>query len=189
MNLLTDKIGRAFFYFDQTREACLLLSHNQLLVQALLGMAECCSRSGAQQDGIKILKKALSYSWMFNLEEPQLRIYDEIGKMHYHLGDLQKAKQYHSRHINALHEPPNSALRQLSNQRVAKAEEINLEMKYTEITILLLVHLKAPIRKLQEFPLPFTVPPDYDAVRSHFNINSKYFLTDDAPTAARQLLA
>ena len=46
--------------------------------------------------------------------------------MHYHLGDLQKAKQYHSRHINALHESTSSALRQLSNQRVAKAEEINL---------------------------------------------------------------
>ncbi len=42
--------------------------------------------------------------------------------MYYHLGDLQKAKQYHSRNINALHEPVNSALRQLSNQRVAKAE-------------------------------------------------------------------
>ncbi len=46
--------------------------------------------------------------------------------MHYHLGDLQKAKQYHLRHVNALHEPNSSALRQLSSQRVAKAEEINL---------------------------------------------------------------
>jgi hypothetical protein len=59
INLLTDKIGQAFFYFDQTREASLLLSHNQILVEALMGMAECCGRSGIEQDGIKILKKAL----------------------------------------------------------------------------------------------------------------------------------
>lgn len=42
--------------------------------------------------------------------------------MYYHLGDLQKAKQYHSRHVNAIHEPSSSALRLLSHQRVLKAE-------------------------------------------------------------------
>ena len=48
---------------------------------------------------------------MYSLDELELRIYDEIGKLHYHLGDLSRAKQYHSRHVNALHEPPASALR------------------------------------------------------------------------------
>jgi hypothetical protein len=75
--------------------------------------------------------------------------------MHYYLGDLQKARQYHSRHINALNEPHNSALRQLSRQRIIKSEEINLETKYTEINRLLLVHLKAPIRSIEEVPLPY----------------------------------
>jgi hypothetical protein len=42
--------------------------------------------------------------------------------------------------------------------------------------MLLLVHLKAPIKHIEELPLPFTPAPDYDPVRSHFNLNSKYFV-------------
>jgi hypothetical protein len=37
-------------------------------------------------EGIRILKKALEYSWIYNLNELELRIYDEIGKLHYHMG-------------------------------------------------------------------------------------------------------
>ncbi len=37
--------------------------------------------------------------------------------------------------------------------------------------------------------MPFPTPPDYDAVRNHFNINSKYFFVDDAASAAKQVLA
>ena len=126
---------------------------------------------------------------MYSLDELELRIYDEIGKLHYHLGDLSRAKQYHSRHVNALHEPPASALRLLSAQRIAKAEEVNLEVRYHQLTMLLLVHLKAPIKHIDQLPLPFTPPPNYDSVRSHFNLNSKYFAGEDVATAARQLLA
>lgn len=76
------------------------------------------------------MKKALEYAWFYGLYDLELRLFDEIGKLHYHLGDLQKAKQYHLRHINALHEPATSALRILSHQRLTKSEEINIEMKY-----------------------------------------------------------
>jgi hypothetical protein len=54
LNLLTDRIDQAFFYYNQTREGCLLLEHPQLLVEALLGMAECCGRCGIEQEGIKV---------------------------------------------------------------------------------------------------------------------------------------
>jgi tetratricopeptide (TPR) repeat protein len=129
-HLQTDKLETAIFYFDQAREACLLLGHTVLLVESLIGLAACCGKVGAENEGIKILKKALEYAWMRGLEELELRIFDEIGRLHYYLGDLQKARQYHSRHINALHEPLTSALRQLSRQRIAKSEELNLETKY-----------------------------------------------------------
>ena len=65
-------------------------------------MAECCSRCGIEKEGIKVLKKALEYTWINHLDELELRIYDEIGKLHYHMGELQKAKQYHVRHINSI---------------------------------------------------------------------------------------
>jgi hypothetical protein len=115
-------------------------------------------------------------------------LYDEIGKLHYHLGDLQKAKLYHNRHVNAIHEPASSALKQLSQQRVNKAEEVNLATRYSEINLLLLVHLKAPIKTLEEIPLPFEPATGFDPVRSHFNISSKYFGMDEVATEAGRLL-
>lgn len=139
-------------------------------------------------EGIRILKKALEYTWIYNLNELELRIFDEIGKLHYHLGEIKKARQYHTRHVNAIYEPTNSALRLLSAQRISKAEEINLEIRYSEVSLLLLVHLKVPIKNLAELPLPFTPCHDHDPVRSHFNINSKYFMGEEVPVAARELL-
>jgi hypothetical protein len=68
-HLHTDKIEQAVFYYDQTREACLLLDHRLLLVESLIGLADCCGKVGVEAEGIKILKKALEYSWLRGLEE------------------------------------------------------------------------------------------------------------------------
>ncbi len=65
--LHTDKINLALFYYEQTREAALLLDHPPLLIECLLGLAECCRRVGLENDGIKVLKKALEYSWFRGL--------------------------------------------------------------------------------------------------------------------------
>ena len=105
------------------------------------------------------------------------------------MGELDRAKQYHYRHVNALYESSYSALRLLSAQRIAKAEEVNLEIRYKEVSLLLLIHLKVPIKNLTELPLPPRLRPFDDPVRSHFNINSKYFEGEDVPSAARSLLA
>ena len=105
------------------------------------------------------------------------------------MGELQKAKQYHLRHVNSLSESPYSALRILSAQRIAKAEEINLEIRYKEVSLLMLIHLKLPIKNIQDLSLPFSPEPTFDPVRSHFDISSKYFVGDDVPNAVRKLLA
>ena len=52
----------------------------------------------------------------------------------------------------------------------------------------MLVHLKVPIKNLTEIPLPFTPEPSHDPVRSHFDINSKYFMGEDVASAAKQLI-
>jgi hypothetical protein len=66
--LHTDRAELAVFYYDQTREACLLLDSSILLVDSLVGLAQCCGKVGCESDGIKILKKALEYSWYRGLE-------------------------------------------------------------------------------------------------------------------------
>lgn len=62
-------MSEAFFYYNQTREGALLLDNPVFLVESLLGMAECCGRCGIEAEGIKILKKALEYTWFYNLNE------------------------------------------------------------------------------------------------------------------------
>lgn len=66
-SLLTDNLSQAFFYYNQTREGCLLLEHHPLLVESLLGLATCCGRCGMELEGIRILKKALEYTWIYSL--------------------------------------------------------------------------------------------------------------------------
>lgn len=88
-----------------------------------------------------------------------------------------------------MYEPSSSALKSLSAQRILKAEELNLEIKYKEVSLLLLVHLKVPIKNISELELPFTPPEGHDPVRRHFNINSKYFKGEEVPVAAKHLLA
>lgn len=65
--LITDRVGLAVFYYEQAREACLLLDNTAMLVEALLGLAGCCGKIGQEAEGIRILKKALEYTWLKGL--------------------------------------------------------------------------------------------------------------------------
>jgi len=49
-------------------------------------------------------------------------------------------------------------------------------MRYHEISLLLLVHLKVPIKNVVDLPLPYKAESDSDPVRSHFDISNKYFI-------------
>lgn len=64
---ITDRVGLAVSYYEQAREACLLLDNAGMLVEALLGLAGCCGKVGLEAEGIRILKKALEYAWLKGL--------------------------------------------------------------------------------------------------------------------------
>ena len=38
-----------------------------LLVESLMGLSQCCGKAGLEADAIRILKKALEYSWLRGL--------------------------------------------------------------------------------------------------------------------------
>ena len=54
--------------------------------------------------------------------------------------------------------------------------------------MLLLVHLKVPIKNLKDLPLPYKPTDEDDPVRSHFNISGKYFMGEDVPSAVKKML-
>ena len=62
-------------------------------------LADCARVVEKYDAAIKILKTALQYAWNFNLKEKELMIYDQMGMVYFHLGDMKKAKYYHKRYI------------------------------------------------------------------------------------------
>lgn len=48
-------------------------------------------------------------------------------------------------------------------------------MKHTDLNLLFLVHLKIPIRPLDELPLCSEMPKPLTSIRNSFNISKKYF--------------
>ena len=97
-------------------------------------------------------------------------VYDEIGRKYYHMGEIEKAKKYHQRYINSVYEPPNSAHKMLSKQRINKSHQLNLEKKYKEISMLFLVHLKVPLKSLWELD-PLGIPDAFNHCLSGTGFN------------------
>lgn len=48
-------------------------------------------------------------------------------------------------------------------------------MRYNELSLLFLVHLKIPIKSYDELPLHPNLPANLNPIRNNFNINKKYF--------------
>lgn len=48
---------------------------------------------------IKLYKKALQYSWLFNENVNEINIYDLLGMCYYYLGEVKKAYHYHEKSI------------------------------------------------------------------------------------------
>ena len=86
-------------------------------------MAMCCRKCEFLDESIVILKKAVEFSWYYEKEELELKIYDEMGKVYYLKGDLDLAQSYHNRFTSASVEEYDSPQRFLSNQRVKKILE------------------------------------------------------------------
>jgi hypothetical protein len=68
LSILIDKTKEALFYYNEARECCLLMNHMHLLIECLIGMSKCCSKAGLENEGVKILKKALEYAWLGDLK-------------------------------------------------------------------------------------------------------------------------
>jgi len=60
-------------------------------------MAECCKLVGNYDEAIKLLRKALQYSWEYNLTNQEMKIYDTLGKIYYLKGEVKKSFYYNER--------------------------------------------------------------------------------------------
>jgi len=78
-------------------------------------MAECCKLVENYDEAIKLLRKALQYSWEYNLVNSEMKIYDFLGKIYYLKGEVKKAFYYSERFASGHSEPKDSPLREAYN--------------------------------------------------------------------------
>jgi tetratricopeptide (TPR) repeat protein len=80
---ILNQYSEALYYYNQARYCFLLIDNAQDMIKNMVKMSNCCCRSGLEKESIKILKKALEYSWVYGLTNCEIELYDEIGKSYY----------------------------------------------------------------------------------------------------------
>lgn len=125
--LLSDRIhnnfGRvAFFHRDfefsqylhgQVQFTTRNLTQKGGLLESYFGIAECFFKLGKYRESIRNAKRALEICFYLNDYKTELRIYDLVGKLYFHLGDMQKAGYFHQRMMRGQLEPEESAIRMM----------------------------------------------------------------------------
>ncbi len=82
--------------------------------KALFNLANIGSQQYLYENSIKILKKALEYSWLCRDIDLELDIYERIGQNYFYLGMIQEAVFYHNKFILGDTELDNSPIRAIS---------------------------------------------------------------------------
>lgn len=78
--------------------------------------------------------KLLQVSWITNKEKYEVQAYDLIGIQNYYMGDLDKAKFFHSKTIGGVIEPKDSEIRKLGiSKMVNKMNEFGLIRKQLQL--------------------------------------------------------
>lgn len=64
-------------------------------IKALVGLAEAAKRLFKMEEAARIFLKAMQYAWYSQDHEAEMDLYDQIGLIYYHVGDMERASYYH----------------------------------------------------------------------------------------------
>lgn len=151
--LLINKANFALFYYNELRICSLLLENYELLVDSLIGCSECCKKMEMFQEALVFLKKGLECAWFYRQGELELKIYDEIGKVYYLIGDIQKALEFHEKFSVSGCVPQNFPQANLSRQRMMRLCSPVYIVTYKQICESFLTHFKIPILNSKQLSL------------------------------------
>ncbi len=70
-------------------------------IEALEGLAEAAKRMFKMEEAAKIFLKAMQYAWYKKQYQTELNLYDKIGLIYYHMGDMERATYYHEQYISS----------------------------------------------------------------------------------------
>lgn len=88
------------FYLNEARKSFFSTGEYQLMIEALIKIGEISMKIKMYDEADKFLKKALQYAWYCKIDEYELKIYEEMGKNYFMMGDSEKAKKYHRKYFS-----------------------------------------------------------------------------------------
>jgi tetratricopeptide (TPR) repeat protein len=80
----------------------------------LKSLSRICREYRDFTSAIKLLKKALQYSWENNSFDEEIEIYEELGICYYYTGEIETAQFYHQKFVTGDTERLDSPNRQMS---------------------------------------------------------------------------
>lgn len=66
-------------------------------IYALTGMGDIAKRLFKMDIATMFIRRALQYAWYVKDISKELLLYDRLGIIHYHIGDMERANFYHER--------------------------------------------------------------------------------------------
>ena len=127
------------YYISQSRSA--KLYKNRMRAYELL--ANCYSKVSNPLLSLNCYVRMLELAWFVESKEVELAAYDQIGMQYYYLGNVEKAKYFHEKMMQAEIEPLDSKLRQLSKIKKSSMMREQRKKLLLQVITLILIILRA----------------------------------------------
>ena len=151
MKLLTDTIfligdlylcdgnleGAVYAYYHM-KILCDLTQNYKMKLYSILALANCCKILKRNNQALFLYKKALEYVWKIRDEETEAKIYDRIGMIYFHFGEIRKARYYHDRSLEYKLESEISPSKYSSSIALDKYHDSLKSLYFDSITPILL---------------------------------------------------
>jgi len=99
LHLCDGNLEGALYTYLHMKILCDLTQNYKMKLHSILALANCCKILKKNNQALFLYKKALEYVWITKDEETESKIYDRIGMIYFHFGEIRKARYYHDRSL------------------------------------------------------------------------------------------
>ena len=89
------KLKNAIFANSQLKFFCEITGMNNYKIECYKNLAKCCKKLEKMDKSLIFLKNTLQQSWFDDEYDVERDIYEDLGLIYYHIGNLEKTKYYH----------------------------------------------------------------------------------------------
>ena len=151
-----EQIGDIYFFFNKNEDAFTIYNQLRLASEfagdyvrkcdAMMKIAECCKNLAMYEPALVFLKKSLQYAWDTCKEGREIKIYDALGSIHFHLGDIQRAAAYHEKSVKGLLEPFTSPTRDTYRMLLESHKTRYIKTSHVDNSFLAKLSIPFPLR-------------------------------------------